>query len=138
MTPEQIGLVKSSYARLANDSRETGHRFYRRLLETHPYLRKLFRQGAEEQGEALMGMLGTVVGCLDVQERIVPLVYELGRRHSLYGVRDADFDPFGKALLDTLAESLGPEFTPPVRDAWQAAYGFMAEIMQDAARRSVD
>ena len=39
-------------------------------------------------------------------------------------------------LLWTLEQALGEAFTPEVRDAWRAVYNKVAQIMQDAARRT--
>ena len=42
----------------------------------------------------------------------------LGRRHVGYGVTDAHYDTVGGALLWTLEQRLGPEFTPDVKAPW--------------------
>jgi nitric oxide dioxygenase len=60
-------------------------------------------------------------------------VEPLGRRHAGYGVRDEHYTAGGHALLWTLEQGLGDAFTPEVRDAWSAAYGWLAYRMQSAA-----
>jgi len=69
---------------------------------------------------------------LDRLDQIVPAVEALGRRHTGYGVRSQDFETVGTALLDTLEEGLGAAFTSETRDAWAAAYGLLAGVMQEA------
>jgi hypothetical protein len=60
-------------------------------------------------------------------------VPDLGRRHEDYGVKPEHHEPVGAALLWTLEQGLGPDFTPPVKEAWTGAYLLLAGVMQDAA-----
>jgi hemoglobin-like flavoprotein len=39
----------------------------------------------------------------------------------------------GAALLKTLEQGLGDDFTPPVREAWAAVYGLVADVMIQAS-----
>jgi hemoglobin-like flavoprotein len=86
-----------------------------------------------EQGRNLMAMIGTAVANLGQLETIVPAVQDLGRRHAAYGVKPADYDTVGAALLWTLGQGLGDAFTPPVEAAWIEAYTVLATVMKDAA-----
>jgi len=132
MTPLQIGLVKQSFARIASDSRRIGFRFYERLFELEPRLEGLFHTAPRDQGGALFSMIDLIVRTLDYQEQLVPIIYDLGRRHAAYGVNEQDYATFRRALLDTLEKALGAAFTPEVQDAWGAAYDFMARVMEEA------
>ena len=58
---------------------------------------------------------------------------DLGKRHASYGVRPEHYEPVGAALLWTLEQGLGPDFTPPVKEAWTSAYLLLSGVMQDAA-----
>jgi len=42
----------------------------------------------------------------------------------------------GAALLWTLEQGLGSDFTAPLRDAWTKAYTTLAGVMQAAAAKS--
>lgn len=132
MTPAQIGLVKQSFARIAGNSQEIGFRFYQRLFEREPRLEGLFQTSPRSQGGALFSMIDLIVRTLDYQEQLIPIIYDLGRRHAAYGVTEHDYGVFRAALLDTLEKALGPAFTPEVQDAWGAAYDFMARVMEEA------
>jgi hemoglobin-like flavoprotein len=132
MTPVQIGLVKESFSRLSPNGREIGLRFYTRLFELDPKLRVQFRSGMDEQGQALFSMIGLLVRVLDFQQQLVPIIYDLGRRHAAYGVTESDYQTFRNALIDTLETALGEHFTPDARDAWGMAYDFMRSVMEQA------
>jgi hypothetical protein len=75
----------------------------------------LFPSDLAEQKKKLMQMLATAVTNLHQVEKIIPAVEDLGRRHVAYGVTDKHYEPVGAALLWTLEQGLGPDFTPPVK-----------------------
>lgn len=133
MTPEQRRLVQESFKKLAPISEVAAAMFYERLFALDPALRALFRGDMAEQGRKLMAMIAMAVAALDRLETIVPAVRELGRRHAGYGVKAADYDTVGRALIGTLEAGLGADFTPPLREAWTACYGLLAGEMKQAA-----
>ncbi|HEX6827570.1 MAG TPA: globin domain-containing protein [Burkholderiales bacterium] len=132
MTPAQLGLVKMSFARIASRSGELGTTFYQRLFQLEPRLQELFHGSVPSQGFALFTMIDLIVRTLDYQKQVVPIIYELGKRHAAYGVMEGDYATFRTALLDTLEGALGEVFTPELREAWGSAYDFMAGVMEEA------
>ena len=133
MTPEQIQIVKTSFAAVVPLADQTGMLFYDRLFTIDPALRPLFKGDITEQSRILMGMIATAVNGLDRLDTIVPAVQALGVRHAGYGVTSAHYDTVAAALLWTLGQGLGDGFTPEVEDAWIAAYTVLATTMQAAA-----
>lgn len=133
MTPKQIMLVKTSFTQLLPSPERAAAMFYTRLFELDPSLRAMFRGDMTEQGKKLMNILKIVVNSLDRLEAILPAVQELGRRHVAYGVQDAHYDTVGSALLWTLRQGLGDQFTPEVEAAWTTAYTLLAKTMKAAA-----
>lgn len=136
MTPEQIALVQSSWARVAPIADQAADIFYDRLFETAPATRQLFAEDMTRQKRALMGMLATAVNGLSRLETILPAVQALGERHAGYGVEDSHYAVVGAALLHTLEKGLGDQFTPEVEAAWTEAYGALAGVMRQAAASS--
>jgi hemoglobin-like flavoprotein len=107
--------------------------FYARLFVLDPSLRPLFKGDMAEQGRKLMTMIGTAIANLHRLDSIVPAVRDLGRRHGGYGVQPAHYNTVATALLWTLEQGLGDEFTPATRDAWVECYTVLARTMQEAA-----
>ena len=136
MTPEQQDLVRESWQRFDPTAREAGVQFYERLFELDPMAQQLFA-GVDmaEQERKLMAMLAQIVQAIDRPEDLVSSVAALGRRHVHYGVKDADYESVGAALLWTLEQGLGDAFTPDVRAAWAEAYLMVATVMRRAATR---
>ena len=136
MTPEQAELVKSSWAKVVPIADKAAELFYGKLFELDPDLKPLFKGSMEEQGKKLMKMINTAVNGLDRLDEIVPAVQQLGARHVGYGVKDADYDTVGAALLWTLEAGLGDAFTEDTKAAWTAVYGVLADTMKAAAAKA--
>jgi hemoglobin-like flavoprotein len=133
MTRDQIALVQSSFQAVQPILEPAAMMFYDRLFDLDPALRALFRGSREDQARKLAQALAVVVTSIDRPEKIRGAVEALGRRHVGYGVRDEHYETVGKALLWTLEQGLGEAFSSEVRDAWTAAYGWLAFTMQRAA-----
>jgi hemoglobin-like flavoprotein len=137
MTSEQKRLVQTTFAKVAPIADAAAGMFYTRLFELDPALKPLFTTDITEQGRKLMKMLGMAVNGLDRLDQLVPVVQQLGARHKQYGVMDEHYDTVAAALLWTLEQGLGPEFTPDVKEAWAAVYGVLASTMKEAAASAV-
>jgi hemoglobin-like flavoprotein len=133
MTPDQKQLVRDSFAKVAPIAPTAAELFYGRLFELDPGLRPLFKGDMKEQGRKLMAMIATAVAGLDKLDTIVPAVRALGKRHAGYGVIDAQYDTVAAALLWTLEQGLGPDFTPATKEAWTACYTLLSGQMKEAA-----
>ena len=129
----QVELVQSSFAKVKPISDQAAELFYNRLFELEPSFRPLFKGNMKEQERKLMATLALAVEGLRQPDKIIPVVQKLGRQHAGFGVKDEYYDTVGEALLWTLAQGLGEEFTTPVRKAWEEAYTFLSEIMKEAA-----
>ena len=133
MNPQQVKLVRESWAKLVPNAETIAELFYDRLFEIEPTLRDLFPDELRDQKRKLMAMLGVAVNGLDNLDEILPAVSDLGRSHTAYGVADAHYDVVGQALLFALSAGLGPEFSEDVEKAWTAAYLTLAGAMKEAA-----
>lgn len=133
MTPNQIQLVQDSWEKVVPIAKDAAALFYGRLFEIAPHTQALFTDDVEEQGKKLMQVLTTVVRGLKDLPKLEKQVWQLGRRHAVYNVRDEDYQPVAQALLWTLGQGLGSGFTDEVKNAWVAAYSILAGVMQAGA-----
>jgi len=133
MTPEQLVLVKESWAMVVPIRDQAAELFYGKLFELDPALKPMFKGNMQEQGRKLTAMINTAVNGLDKLDVIVPAVQDLGRRHVAYGVEDKHYDTVGTALIWTLEKGLGSVFTPACKEAWVTVYGVLAGTMESAA-----
>ena len=133
MNAAQQELVRTTFATLAVMPEVAGALFYERLFATNPGFRSLFKNDMRIQGDKLITMLALVVSDLTEPDRILPAVRDLAVRHVTYGVKLADYDAVYEALLWTLGQVLGEDFTPEVQEAWTICYDELAGQMKRAA-----
>lgn len=137
ITEEQKKLVQDSFTKLLPVAEQAAELFYERLFETAPELKALFPDDSSDQKSKLVAMLKSAVRGLDHPDKLVPQLEELGRRHGGYGVSDADYDPFGGALLWMLQKNLADAFTDDTQNAWIAVYELISGIMSKAAADAI-
>jgi len=134
MTPTQIKLIRRSFERITSMKSEFASAFYTRLFKIAPEVTPLFTGDMTEQGNKLTTLLGTVINNLENLENIIPTAQQLSIKHIGYGVTEKHYDYVGEALLWTLSQSLGRDFTSEHYLAWEEAYGILSSVMIDAAR----
>jgi hemoglobin-like flavoprotein len=94
-----------------------------------PALKPLFRGDMTEQRRKLMVTLGVVVNGLADLESVLPAASALAKRHVNYGVKAADYEPVGAALLWTLERGLGEQWTSQLAAAWSETYAMLSGFM---------
>jgi nitric oxide dioxygenase len=129
MTPHQVDLVQSSFAKVAPIADAAAAMFYGRLFEIAPEVKPLFHGDMAEQRRKLMTTLDVVVNGLKNLDVVLPAARALAVKHVGYGVKAAHYAPVGEALIWTLDRGLGADFTSEVRSAWLAAYGALSGVM---------
>jgi len=132
MTNDDKLLVQRSWERVLALEDAAPRLFYQKLFEMDPALRGLFKGDLQEQGTKLVQMITAAVRGLDRLDALLPVVRNLGARHGAYGVRDQDYGTVAAALLATLEQGLGGEFTPEVKSAWIKTYGVLSQTMREA------
>lgn len=137
MTSDQILLVRSSWAAIAERSDDLSGRFYDHLFAIDPNAARLFAHvDMNAQRQKLVRTLAIIVNALDDIDHLLPSLAALGKRHTNYGVEHRHFESVGEALLQAFADTLGAEFTPAMRIAWTEAYALIASVMKRALVRA--
>jgi hemoglobin-like flavoprotein len=131
--PEEKQLLRSSLGTLLSDADTAASVFYTHLFAQEPSLRALFTSSIREQGHKFTQMLAVTLASIDSLDNVVPLLWQMGKRHRGYGVTPTHYDAMAVALFAMLEQQLGKDFTPDVRAAWTALYSLMASTMKQAA-----
>ena len=84
----------------------------------------------------LMQMIDFAVKGIDEPDTILPTIQDLGKRHVGYGVKEEYYGTVGEALLWTLEQGLGEDFTSEAKEAWTEAYKLLSGVMIDASREN--
>jgi hemoglobin-like flavoprotein len=128
VTPEQIDRVEVIVKRItASDEFAVG--FYERLFAIAPETEAMFSDLDAQRGK-LRSELETLVRLLRDLDALEAEAGVLGARHRAYGVRATHFRLARDAMVGSLEELLGDEFTPADQVAWSRAYDLIAELMQ--------
>ena len=133
MDAHTVELVQKSWQQVLPIAPQAGPLFYKNLFEAAPQLRALFKGDLDQQATKLMQMINVAVSKLNEPDVLLPALQQLGRRHAGYGVDAAHYAPVGAALLRTLEQGLGEQFTPTARQAWTDVYGVITQVMTAAA-----
>jgi len=133
-----IALVQESFAKVAPIAETAAELFYNRLFELDPSVKAMFKGDMVAQGQKLMGMIQAAVEGLNDLDSLVPVVQILGKRHVDYGVQSSHYATVAEALLWTLGQGLGDDFTPEVEAAWTNIYTILAQTMIAAAEEMVE
>ena len=73
--------------------------------------------------------VGVAVGMLKDLEKLVPVLKDLGARHTKYGVLAAHYPIVGAAFLKTLKVGLGDAYTAEVEGAFTEMWGVVESTM---------
>jgi hemoglobin-like flavoprotein len=138
MTPQQVSLVQSSFAKVVPIADTAAKLFYDRLFAIAPPVKQMFKGDMTEQGRKLMTTLAVVVNGLTNLEAILPAASALARRHTSYGVKPSHYASVGEALLWTLEKGLGDAWNAETATAWTSAYRTLSGFMIKEAYGSAE
>ena len=108
-------------------------RFYSRLFVAVPEVREMFPLSMVAQRDRLVTALGYAVSHVDDLERLTPYLQQLGRDHRRFAALAEHYAPVGDALLTTLGDFLGRDWTIDLAQDWADAYALVASTMIAAA-----
>lgn len=128
ITPRQRALVRRSFRVIAANHPEMARLYYDRLFQLAPHYRVMFKAERAQMHRKFMRMLAYMVASLDDRSTLQSTMHALGKRHVDYGVRTEQYDVFGQAFMWSLEKILGPQCTPPTREAWRVTYTLLAEM----------
>ncbi len=138
MTPQQVLLVQSSFAKVAPIADTAAALFYDRLFTIAPSVKQMFKGDMAVQGRKLMTTLAVVVNGLTNLDAILPAASALARRHIGYGVKPSHYASVGEALLWTLEKGLDEAWNAETASAWTAAYQTLSGFMIKQAYGSAE
>lgn len=134
MESSTIQLVQNSWQKVVAIGPQAAALFYQNLFEADPALKPLFKGDLQAQGKKLIEMISVAVSKLTELNVLIPVLQNLGKRHGGYGVQDSHYDTVAAALIKTLEQGLGDDFTPETKGAWVEVYSVMADVMKAAAK----
>jgi hemoglobin-like flavoprotein len=126
-----VPLLRQSFELVLERNPTVTTRFYEILFERYATTRALFRRNAKQVQEAMLARaLVAVMDHLEDVPWLEQTLGVLGAKHVGYGVTPEMYDWVGDALLSTLAEVAGSDWTPALASNWAEAYGVIASLMR--------
>jgi eukaryotic-like serine/threonine-protein kinase len=123
-------LIAASLSRVTSGEREFAETLYTRLFSSYPALRPMFPSEMTDQRAKLTHALRLAADGLRQPERLTPVLEDLGRRHSSYGVSFQDLEALGDVLVTTLREHEREVWSEDLERAWRRAYSFVSAAMR--------
>lgn len=137
MKESDVILIKRSWRIFREmDPAVIGDAFYSKLFSYNHSLRKMFPRNMSQQYQKLMDMINTIIARLDRLDELNDEISAMARRHVQYGVRPAHYKLVGNALLWTLKQGLGHDWTPDVENAWSKCYALLSGAMILASEKN--
>ncbi|MEM9219721.1 MAG: globin family protein [Cyanobacteria bacterium P01_F01_bin.150] len=125
-------LLTTSFALLKEHRLEFSDTFYDKLFTDYPEVTPLFAHvDMKEQPKKLFASLVLVVNNLTKPDALLPALKGLGTRHVNYGVFPSHYPIVGATLLESMAATLGDQWTNEMAEAWAEAYSAITKIMLD-------
>ncbi len=137
MNRDEINRLQESWAKINSDSDIFVERFYAHLFELDPELKSLFHRNMGRQGRKIMSMFTSAIEHLETPGEMIPPLMLAGERHAQYDVKPQDYETVNRALLMTLKESLGSDFSSEVEIVWQKAYRTIQNIMRRSTQEAI-
>ena len=124
-------------ARLLRDSLEAaltddafGRRFYDHLFEAHPEARAMFKRNSEGAQQKMFAQkLCAIVDSIADDTAFLAEARVIARTHKDYGVRPEMYSWVGAALIQTLREAAGSEWSIEAERAWRESYETLAKTV---------
>lgn len=134
LSPAQIDIVKSTAPVLAEHGVKITTHFYKRMLGRHPELKNIFNQAHQATGAqpaALAHAVWAYAANIDNLAALSTAVSRIAHKHASLGITADQYPVVGENLLASIKEVLGDAISPPIVDAWAAAYQQLADILID-------
>ncbi len=126
LSQRQTALVRRSFHMIASRHQTTAQCFFDRLFSLDPETERLFPAELAPLLRKFMDMLALLIKTLDEPDRFIELTRKLGKRHLGYGVQTDHYETARQALLWALEQTMGDQFTAPMREAWLAFFDALA------------
>ena len=111
--------------------------FYTRFFAKDPAARPLFKTDMASQRQKVIDMLALAVRGLDEPQTMVRELEALGQRHVTYHVEPQHYIHMNTAILETLADCLGENFTSGMRRSWIKALELLTTVMLKGSAGSI-
>ncbi|SIS69190.1 NO-inducible flavohemoprotein [Salimicrobium salexigens] len=124
-------IVKATVPVLAEHGEAITTHFYKRMLTERPELKNYFNMTHQKDGKqprALANAVYAAASHIDDLSAIAPAAETIAEKHVSLNIRPEHYPIIGEYLLKAIKEVLGDAVDEEVIDAWELAYGEIADL----------
>lgn len=132
MTPEQIALVRGSFAGLAAGGSPLAAPFFAQWRALNPTVDERLDLGVRMDESAFRLELAGLVGSLPDADRLRRRARRIGGRPGMAAMRPSDYSTGRLALVTVVEQALGPRLDASTREAWVLATNLITECLRTA------
>ena len=128
---KSIEIIKSTVPALKAHGLDITKRFYQIMFINNPEVKPFFNMDRQSSGEQPKALAMTVLAAaqnIDNLGSLLPAVEKIGTRHVELGILPEHYPIVGKNLLIAIKEVLGDAATDEIMEAWEKAYGVIADV----------
>lgn len=141
LSQETINIIKSTVPVLEEHGKTITTVFYKNMFAENPELLNVFNHTNQKQGRQQTALANTVYAAaanIDNLEAIIPAVIQIAHKHRSLGITADQYPIVGYHLLGAIKEVLGDAATPEILEAWEKAYGAIADAFIGAEKDMYD
>ena len=136
MTAQGLDTIRSSFTALSPHVEGLGERFFARLFAAQPALRALLPRDHWQRSHDLIALLGMVVKNAHRPELIQHALMDFGAKAQRVGIMPQHYGMARRALLDSMKDALGPDWTAEVENDWTEFLNSTMSVVVLGAGRS--
>ncbi len=136
MTAQGLDTIRTSFSALSPHAETLGERFFTRLFVLQPSLRALLPRDHWQRSHDLVALLGMVVKNASRPEQIQNALMDFGAKAQRVGIMPQHYGLARRALLDSMKDVLGADWTPEVEGDWTDLLNSTMSVVVLGAGRS--
>lgn len=137
LDPKTIETIKATVPALQEHGTTITKVFYKTMFKNYPELKNIFNQTNQRKGDQPKALANAVLAAamhIDNLEVILPAVKQIGEKHRSLNIKPEHYPIVGENLLIAIKEVLGDAATEEIMNAWEKAYGVIADVFISVER----
>ena len=131
MNEETKAIIKSTAPVLKQHGEAITTAMYKVLFSKYPQTQELFKDASKDQHKKLANAVYAYAANIDKLENLGKGIEKMASVHVKTNVKPEHYPMVGDALIQAIKTVLGDGATDEVMNAWEEAYGFLANVLID-------
>lgn len=131
LSPSQLAIIKATVPMLQAHGEAITKTMYNNMIGANPDMRDIFSHTSQVTGSQPRALARAVVAYamyIDDLPKLTHAIERIAQKHVSLFIRPEQYDTVGTHLIGAIGQVLGDAATPPIVDAWTAAYGILASV----------